>query len=121
MNLPSRGLRLSATTMRNTGVFFAPIRFMRILTAINHYSLDEGGFQSPWHPASFSDADSKRGVSLFMLLGVGKPCFRRISNLQPPPVPCEQSAADSKSAIRQIKNIGLLSARSRTRRQATDH
>ena len=34
MNLPSRGLRLSATTMRNTGVFFAPTRFMRILTAI---------------------------------------------------------------------------------------
>src|SRR5438552_12644909 len=35
MNLPSRGLRLSATTMRNTGLFFAPIRFIRILTAIN--------------------------------------------------------------------------------------
>src|SRR5207245_5485165 len=26
---------LSATTMRNTGLFFAPIRFIRILTAIN--------------------------------------------------------------------------------------
>src|SRR5882762_8873242 len=35
MNLPSRGLRLSATTMRNTGLFFAPIRFISILTAIN--------------------------------------------------------------------------------------
>src|SRR6266516_837148 len=35
MNLPSRGLRLSATTIRNTGAFFAPMRFIRILTAIN--------------------------------------------------------------------------------------
>src|SRR6478736_9643016 len=35
MNLPSRGLRPSATTIRNTGLFFAPMRFMRILTAIN--------------------------------------------------------------------------------------
>src|SRR6266704_2999767 len=35
MNLPSRGLRPSATTMRNTGAFFAPTLFMRILTAIN--------------------------------------------------------------------------------------
>src|SRR5204863_1649065 len=31
----------------------------------------------PGHPASFSDAGSKRGVSLFMLLGLGKPCFWR--------------------------------------------
>src|ERR1039458_9419148 len=35
MNLPSRGLRPSATTMRNTGAFLAPTRFMRIFTAIN--------------------------------------------------------------------------------------
>ena len=35
MNFPSRGLRLSATTIRYTGVFFAPTRFNRILTAIN--------------------------------------------------------------------------------------
>src|SRR5215472_4500335 len=35
MNLPSRGLRLSATTIRNTGVFLAPTRFMRIFTDIN--------------------------------------------------------------------------------------
>src|SRR5258706_15607523 len=35
MHLPSRGLRLSATTMRKTGWFFAPMRFMRIFTAIN--------------------------------------------------------------------------------------
>src|SRR5258708_811319 len=34
MNLPSRGLRPSATTMRKTGKFFVPTRFMRILTAI---------------------------------------------------------------------------------------
>jgi hypothetical protein len=34
MNFPSRGLRQSATTMRKTGVFFVPIRFKRILTAI---------------------------------------------------------------------------------------
>src|SRR5208283_3074980 len=35
MHLPSRGLRLSATTMRYTGVFFVPTRFMRIFTDIN--------------------------------------------------------------------------------------
>src|SRR6266496_1316160 len=34
MHLPSRGLRPSATTMRNTGVFLVPMRFMRILTGI---------------------------------------------------------------------------------------
>src|SRR5664279_1080421 len=39
MNLPSRGLRPSATTIRNAGLFFAPTRFKRILTAINHYIL----------------------------------------------------------------------------------
>src|ERR1035437_7025689 len=38
MNLPSRGLRPSATTIRNAGLFFAPTRFNRILTAINHHS-----------------------------------------------------------------------------------
>src|SRR6478736_1583445 len=36
MNLPSRGLRPSATTIRNTGEFFAPMRFIRILTGINY-------------------------------------------------------------------------------------
>jgi hypothetical protein len=35
MHLPSRGLRPSATTIRNTGVFFVPMRFMRIFTDIN--------------------------------------------------------------------------------------
>src|ERR1035438_5983508 len=35
MNLPSRGLRPSATTIRNAGVFFVPTRFMRIFTDIN--------------------------------------------------------------------------------------
>src|SRR4051812_44921099 len=35
INLPSRGLRLSATTMRNAGVFLVPTRFMRIFTDIN--------------------------------------------------------------------------------------
>src|SRR4051794_17892530 len=44
MHLPSRGLRLSATTMRNTGVFFAPIRFMRIFTDIKSYFSRGGGF-----------------------------------------------------------------------------
>src|SRR5215472_13685975 len=34
MNFPSRGLRLSVTTIRNTGVFLAPTLFIRILTAI---------------------------------------------------------------------------------------
>src|SRR6185436_8208606 len=34
MNLPSRGLRLSATTMRYTGVFRVPTLFNRIRTAI---------------------------------------------------------------------------------------
>src|ERR1039457_6230461 len=34
MNLPSRGLRESATTMRKKGAFLAPTRFIRILTAI---------------------------------------------------------------------------------------
>src|SRR6266550_5402675 len=43
MNLPSRGLRLSATTIRNTGAFFAPMRFMRILTAINFFQSPPGG------------------------------------------------------------------------------
>src|SRR2546422_9474694 len=34
MHLPSRGLRLSATTMRKAGLFLAPMRFIRIRTAI---------------------------------------------------------------------------------------
>src|SRR5215469_15621052 len=34
MNLPSRGLRPSATTIRNTGKFLVPTRFILILTAI---------------------------------------------------------------------------------------
>src|SRR5262245_36585634 len=41
MHLPSRGLRLSATTMRKAGVFFAPIRFIRILTDINESTVNE--------------------------------------------------------------------------------
>src|SRR5439155_23104005 len=75
MNFPSRGLRLSATTMRNTGLFFAPIRFMRILTAI--YQESEWGRlpMTRAAPGLFSDFGSKRGVSLFRLGGVGKPCF----------------------------------------------
>src|SRR5450759_5447116 len=48
MNLPSRGLRPSATTMRNAGLFFAPTRFNRILTAINQRSLL--GRPHPDHP-----------------------------------------------------------------------
>src|SRR6266540_6130602 len=39
MHLPSRGLRLSATTMRKAGVFLAPMRFIRILTDINSVRL----------------------------------------------------------------------------------
>src|ERR1035441_1327513 len=34
MNLPSRGLRPSATTMRNAGLFFAPTRQERVLVAV---------------------------------------------------------------------------------------
>src|SRR5213083_2540723 len=74
MNLPSRGLRLSATTMRNTGLFLAPIRFMRILTAINQDSRF-GGAKGHFPPCAWSDAGSKRGVRLFRPFGVGKPCF----------------------------------------------
>src|ERR1035437_3879895 len=48
MNLPSRGLRPSATTIRNAGLFFAPTRFNRILTAINYHSLL--GWPHPDHP-----------------------------------------------------------------------
>src|SRR6478736_8633512 len=44
MHLPSRGLRLSATTMRNTGVFFVPMSFMRIFTDIN-FSKERGDYQ----------------------------------------------------------------------------
>src|SRR5213082_983149 len=82
MNFPSRGLRLSATTMRNTGLFLAPIRFIRILTGINHYP--QGG-RFPMTQAAlglFADAGSKRGVRLFMPLEVGKPCFCAVSGLR---------------------------------------
>jgi hypothetical protein len=44
MHLPSRGLRLSATTMRNAGVFFVPTRFMRIFTDIC-VSKERGDYQ----------------------------------------------------------------------------
>ena len=53
MNLPSRGLRPSATTMRNAGLFFAPTRFKRILTAINHYLLRRRPRSGPLHPQGF--------------------------------------------------------------------
>src|ERR1035437_3123997 len=45
MHLPSRGLRLSATTIRNTGVFLVPTRFMRIFTDIN-FSKGRGNYLS---------------------------------------------------------------------------
>src|SRR5215813_464913 len=65
MHLPSRGLRLSATTMRKAGVFFAPMRFMRILTDIIEISILEIGL----YP------DSKRGARLDRPHPIGKPCF----------------------------------------------
>src|ERR1041385_5828740 len=75
MNFPSRGLRLSATTMRNTGLFLAPIRFIRILTGINLYP--QGGRLPTTQDALrlFVNAGSKRGVRLFMANELGKPCF----------------------------------------------
>src|SRR6266496_4903265 len=87
MNFPSRGLRLSATTMRNTGLFFAPIRFMRILTAINQESRLGRLPLTHAAPRLFSDFGSKRGVRLFRRGGVGKSCFSivptTIQNIRP--------------------------------------
>src|ERR1041384_2079929 len=47
MHLPSRGLRLSATTMRKTGWFFAPMRFIRILTDIKCFAVALTGHALP--------------------------------------------------------------------------
>src|SRR5438105_5310432 len=50
MHLPSRGLRLSATTILKAGLFFAPMRFIRIFTAIKLYVRGRGsppGFLPP--------------------------------------------------------------------------
>ena len=46
MHLPSRGLRLSATTMRKAGLLVEPIRFNRILTAINNAFSNSGTAES---------------------------------------------------------------------------
>jgi hypothetical protein len=59
MNLPSRGLRLSATTMRKAGLFFAPIRFNRILTAINYLRFGKAAICRP-HPGLFRSKERKQ-------------------------------------------------------------
>src|SRR5262245_54210048 len=62
MHLPSRGLRLSATTMRNAGVFFAPMRFMRILTDIRSFVSRGGGQPQLFcHPPELRRVSKKRG------------------------------------------------------------
>src|SRR5215471_16565653 len=63
MNLPSRGLRLSATTMRNTGSFFAPTRFIRILTAIK-ISAQCGGGNHAVQPPSQKSRKKEPEISL---------------------------------------------------------
>src|SRR5256885_1909564 len=69
MHLPSRGLRLSATTMRKAGLFLAPMRFIRIFTAINGLNLVAAAchlrFLPPavlFHSASRKEGESRGGI-----------------------------------------------------------
>src|SRR5437879_8001381 len=73
MNLPSRGLRPSATTMRNTGALLAPTRFMRILTAIiKSMCSPDGSATCSGQPRRVS----KKGMqSVIFLRNVSKRCF----------------------------------------------
>src|SRR5260370_31920311 len=59
MNFPSRGLRPSATTMRYTGVFFAPTRFILILTDI--ISSNRGGLAPQFNRPPFPRLQKRVG------------------------------------------------------------
>ena len=61
MHLPSRGLRLSATTIRKTGWFLAPMRFMRIFTDIELLNLLIRGAGPPLPRGLRDDLSKKRG------------------------------------------------------------
>src|SRR5438552_5394756 len=74
MHLPSRGLRLSATTILKAGLFLAPMRFIRIRTAIKNCSVAAARHQVL--PPAVSTAALKRGQRVDVEQGLGKPVLR---------------------------------------------
>src|SRR6266567_9229779 len=76
MNLPSRGLRPSATTMRKNGAFLAPTRFMRIRTGIS--DVHRVGRNRQFQPSS-ANVLPRSKQSLEALFRVDKSCFRFFS------------------------------------------
>jgi hypothetical protein len=76
MNLPSRGLRESATTMRYTGVFFVPTRFIRILTDINYVDIMAASLMPP---ADTRRSSQKEGSAYTSLFGNASPHFNFVA------------------------------------------
>src|SRR2546429_8427739 len=110
MNLPSRGLRLSATTMRNTGLFFAPIRFIRILTAINQNAQFGLGQMTLSALRLFRRWFQKRGEAIHDLWGWQAPFFGRLSVIQLLDGPTTRSLRNDridKSGIRRLPRVIL--------------
>src|SRR5216117_3253417 len=93
MNLPSRGLRPSATTMRKNGAFLAPTRFMRIRTGIS--VVHRGGRNRQFQPST-ANVLPRSKQSLDALCRVDKSCFRFFSVNAPHAV--EAWVADLKPA-----------------------